>query len=446
MALANSAMNNEIDTLNERTRRHNDAVAADRLRKGDVANKHAERCYQCGELLHPYPKPEYWMQYPLPTCCILDGLKFCDNNRNSSCIDEYLIEHPTFENSSVKKQSKKTLKSDKEQQELDTRNDIAAALSASMPEDQTGLLAEATAAINVLHAAVLAFDSHGALNAANRYEAAIWKLNGNTFFGCRADEKAAGNVIDRYCEAIPGEVPFWGQKGQFLIEVNGIRTWVDFGGGYGVGRTHYGFNVVDLDQFFISETGYRSHFAELAWGQTVDEAAAAIFAAYLNKCRYKIDKENLDRLASKPLPTWCSRLMPPARRELATALLPPGFVLVDVVLPAQKAYIVRKWAEDAKKKIKAVSATKPKDKTEGFRMGQRCEIVSVHHTVFSKEIGKQVVITKVSPDTRQVWAHDDVPARYRINKNGQRVIAYDPRCVQTIYSFDQLKTLNNLGE
>jgi hypothetical protein len=40
-----------------------------------------------------------------------------------------------------------------------------------------------------------------------------------------------------------------------------------------------------------------------------------------------------------------------------------------------------------------------------------------------------------------VWAHDDKPPRFRINRNGRRVTDYDPRCIQTIYSFEQLRVL-----
>ena len=43
-------------------------------------------------------------------------------------------------------------------------------------------------------------------------------------------------------------------------------------------------------------------------------------------------------------------MVPPARREPATVTVPAGFVLVDVVLPKQKAFIVKKWAEAAKAK------------------------------------------------------------------------------------------------
>ena len=417
-------MSDEINAQNQMTQRHNNAVMADRLWGGYVTDKLTERCHQCGELLHPYPDPEYWMQYPLATCSILDGLKFCDHYRKSGCIDAYLIEHPTP--AGKKKQKKAEKRKEK-------------------PTDKTSLLAEAMAAVTALHTAVLSFDNQGAADAGNRYEAVVWKLNGGTFFGCRADDLAAGKIIERHCASALGEVPMWGQTGQFLIEVEGIRALVDFGYGYGVGCTHYDFYAVDLDRPFISETGYRSHLDVLVEGRTVDEAATAIFTSYLKERSSKINQDDRDRLAAKPLPTWCTRLVPPARREPATVLVPPGFVLVDVVLPAQKAFIARKWAEQARVKIEATAKSaklNAKDKDEGFRVGQRCEIVRVHHPLFAKEIGKQIIITRVSQGTRQVWAHDDKPLKYRINRNGNRVIDYDPRCIQAIYGFDNLRILN----
>ena len=47
----------------------------------------------------------------------------------------------------------------------------------------------------------------------------------------------------------------------------------------------------------------------------------------------------------------------------------------------------------------------------------------------------------MSPETRQVWAHDDKPLSFRINRNGRRVTDYDSRGIQTIYSFEQLRAL-----
>ena len=250
----------------------------------------------------------------------------------------------------------------KQEQKPADREEIAAGLAASMPADRDGLLAEAMAAVTAQHAAVLDNDSKAATEAADRYEATVWKLNGGAFFACRAEKDSAGHVIERHCKAVPGQVPMWGQTGQFVIEVDGIRALVMFGDGFGLCRAHYRFHAVDLDTPFISPTGYRSHFDDIVGGQTVAEAAAAIFSRFLSsERRQKIKGENLEWVMANPLPPWCSDLAPPARREPAAPAevapaIPAGFALVDVVLPKHKAFIVRKWAEDAKAKIEAAKA------------------------------------------------------------------------------------------
>jgi hypothetical protein len=234
---------------------------------------------------------------------------------------------------------------------------ITANVAISMLTDEAGLLVEAMAAVIALNAAVLADDSETTTAASNRYEAAVWKLNDGTFFGCRANKNSAGRVIDRHCRAIPGTVPMWGQAGEFIIEVDGIRALVEVSDGFGLVRPHYSFHAVDLGQPFISETGYRSHFDTVIAKRTVAEAATAIFTGYLStERRCKLNPEYRDQLADNPLPTWCSDLVPPPAREPVKAQVPPGFTLVDVVLPKQKAFIARRWAEQAKVKIKVAKA------------------------------------------------------------------------------------------
>lgn len=78
---------------------------------------------------------------------------------------------------------------------------------------------------------------------------------------------------------------------------------------------------------------------------------------------------------------------------------------------------------------------------EKFLPGQACEIISVHHPVFEGEIGKRIIITKVREESRMVWAHAAKPKRYRQNRRGRWVTEFDPRCVETIYSFDQIRQL-----
>ncbi|MCA8285241.1 klcB [Burkholderia cepacia] len=385
----------------------------------------------------------------------------------------------------------------------------AADLLAALPADRDGLLAAAVAAVVEIDAAVMRGDGAAAEVAGDRYEAIIWKLNGGTNFGCMADDEAAGRVIERHCAAVPGDVPLWGQRGQFLAVAGDVRALVEYEAGYGGPlNAHFQFHAVDLDRPFISATGYRSHFDTARGCMTVDEVARGILAAMLaeKKRPVLIEASYRDRLADAPLPDWLAGLVPPARREPATVTIPPGFVLVDVVLPAHKAFIARRWAADAAAKVKAARAAKsdakgkagvagrgrdpastetamtcstvktdddeqtqggptpaeatmPKSRPASCSTvrngdagpadlvefapapGQRCEIVSVHHPVFAKEIGKRVIIVKVHPDTRQVWAHDDRPVTYKTNRAGRRVVDSDPSCIQSIYGFDQLRLI-----
>ena len=161
------------------------------------------------------------------------------------------------------------------------RQEKAAVIAASLPEDRGELMDAAAEAIRQYDAAIVGCDDDAAHAARDRYEVVIWKLNGNSFFGTKADADSPGYQVERHCAATPGTVPLWGQKGEFLMTVEGIRAVVEFGDGYGSMYAHFAFHAVDLDLPFISETGYRSHFTPVMGGMTVDEAAEAIMRAIL---------------------------------------------------------------------------------------------------------------------------------------------------------------------
>ncbi len=80
---------------NQKVKQRNAANYAGWLLSVPVLETKNERCQQCGELLHPDPEPEYWMQHPLPECHLVDGLKVCYSYRKPDCLDEYLAGHPT---------------------------------------------------------------------------------------------------------------------------------------------------------------------------------------------------------------------------------------------------------------------------------------------------------------------------------------------------------------
>lgn len=162
-----------------------------------------------------------------------------------------------------------------------SREQKAGARAATLPTEPGELLAVAKAATGAFGVAVIASDDAGAADAVELVEAVIWKLNGETFFGSSADEDSAGNVVARHCAAQPGTVPAWGQQGEFLIEVAGIRALVKCSDGFSWMRFHLEFHAVDVHGPFISETGYRSHFGNVVGGIAVDEAARRVMAALL---------------------------------------------------------------------------------------------------------------------------------------------------------------------
>lgn len=107
------------------------------------------------------------------------------------------------------------------------------------------------------------------------YGALVYKLNGNTMFGCKAEADSAANVLERAVAAKPGQVPRWGQSGEFLLEVEGVRVWVVLTSNMLGNHRACDLHAVDLDKPFISETGYRSAGLTVtsSIGDTVDQAA-----------------------------------------------------------------------------------------------------------------------------------------------------------------------------
>jgi len=199
------------------------------------------------------------------------------------------------------------------------RNDKAAALAATLPEDRGALLDVTAEAVAAQRVAVLAYDDDAAEAAAARYEAAVLKLNGGDFFGCmdRCNPDAGGILADQHCRAEPCTVPMWGQSGEFLITVAGIRCMVEIGDGFGRFRVSMHFHVVDHDAPFISETGFRSHFDTVQGGRTVDEVATAVFAGYLAKERRPLAPEYRQRRANEAPRAWLATLAAPDAAALA---------------------------------------------------------------------------------------------------------------------------------
>ncbi|WP_142849574.1 hypothetical protein [Telmatospirillum sp. J64-1] len=117
-----------------------------------------------------------------------------------------------------------------------SREQCAALIAATLPDTEGELMEAAKQALEAYHAAVMASDEAAASQQEERYEAAIFKLNGNSFFASFGERDAPGYRIADYCAAEDGAVPMWGQKGRFLIEVNGVRALCEYKGFSDVGK------------------------------------------------------------------------------------------------------------------------------------------------------------------------------------------------------------------
>lgn len=119
------------------------------------------------------------------------------------------------------------------------------------------------------HKAVMANDPLRMKEAAMGYATVVWVLSGCTFFGCSESIKGTGgHACMEHCRATPGEVPEWGQKGEFLVTVADTmrvlvhyrpETTLDSRGhweGWGF-SARFDYNAVDFEAPFVSNTGYR---------------------------------------------------------------------------------------------------------------------------------------------------------------------------------------------
>ena len=352
----------------------------------------------------------------------------------------------------------------------DSRDKQMATIAQQLPDDHR-ILDAAWNALVELNEACIAGEVERRSAAVYKFEACIWKLNGGTFFGCNSGEQEAAHVIDDYCRAKAGNVPIWGQSGEFIVEsAAGRRARVEIKAGCMIGFLSASFNAVDLGAPFISETGYRSYMfnlSEVRPGETVHAHMTRIFQAFFDARKKPIfvDPESRDRLAAEYLPDWMKTLTPPPDRTPET--LPDGFVRVEVLLPAPKAFLARKWAASAQERITDIvhrereqrlaaleqerKNRRPKEykdrlitvqKYRQFYVGARCEVVKVHHPVFEKTIGTIVKIVTIY-DTGYVQAYEDKPPRYRINRRGVRVVEFDPTCIRSFYHVDHLKLLDD---
>jgi len=155
---------------------------------------------------------------------------------------------------------------------LEERPEFIAAMTA-LPNDPAELEVRAERVLQLYHDAMLAADVQALDDAHLVHQACVVKLNGGMSRGCASvqDDLAAKFA------APAGQVPKWGQAGEFLLEVDGIRMVVKMDVGNLANHCGAELRAVDFDKPFISRTGYRHQYMRPAQhvGRTVDQAVRA---------------------------------------------------------------------------------------------------------------------------------------------------------------------------
>jgi hypothetical protein len=138
------------------------------------------------------------------------------------------------------------------------------------------------------HDAVLAADVDEVMRLHEQAYLLALRLNGGENGIC-ADDDAPACVLARETAAPAGGVPLWGQDGDFVIDVAGMKVRIELNGMFGIGSSHslwpgFAAHAVDWDKPFLSPTGYRSFLgmhAEPVPGITPDAFAHEAIASHV---------------------------------------------------------------------------------------------------------------------------------------------------------------------
>lgn len=155
---------------------------------------------------------------------------------------------------------------------LEERPEFITAMNA-LPADPAELEQTAAGVRRLYHDALLVGDVQALDDADLVYRACVVKLNGGTHFGSAEIQKA----LEAKFAAVAGQVPEWGQAGEFLLEVEGMRLVVKMCPDGLANHCGAELHAVDFDRPFVSRTGYRHQYMVPAQhlGRTVDQAVRA---------------------------------------------------------------------------------------------------------------------------------------------------------------------------
>lgn len=125
---------------------------------------------------------------------------------------------------------------------------------ALLPEGEDALLSHAAMRLEQFNDAMLCVDAEAIAAAALFYWAVVWRLNGDTVWACKLDGGGL-HKVQRYLAPALGVPTRWGECGEWLLEVGGMRLWVQVGCGSLGGAHGVRLCAVDADSPFLNEYG-----------------------------------------------------------------------------------------------------------------------------------------------------------------------------------------------
>lgn len=173
-----------------------------------------------------------------------------------------------------------------------------------LPADRGELEQLAGDMLQLFNDAMITASTRDIETSALRYNAVVYRLHGDTFLGSGTEE-GAGFQLRKKLGAPAGMVPGWGQAGEYLLEVEGMRMRVVVDP-WSLNRTYsLSFYAVDASAKFISESGYLSQFLhpDKHVGHTLGQAVRGLVEQLLQG-EFKPKPIREDERSKITVPAW----------------------------------------------------------------------------------------------------------------------------------------------
>lgn len=141
------------------------------------------------------------------------------------------------------------------------------------------------------HAAMLRADVEQTMRLREEAHNLAYKLNGGDVAILYGPE-APGCVLEKATAAPEGEIPLWGQTGDYIVQASGgMRVRIEQDGIFGISASfgysiNFAARIVDRNRPFLSETGYQSFMGvmgEPVPNLTPDQFAIKVIDAHVAK-------------------------------------------------------------------------------------------------------------------------------------------------------------------